>query len=741
VSDSLSPSVDAPPAAATAQPTRVDAQVAQVLRRLGHTVQRATIYPPHHPAVVQAVDTLYEHLRPLLQQATVSLIVSRRRLLVAHGAGTPAELALPWFSARLHDRGVASLSLDAALDQAGTRTVVQWLAQPGAMTETDEVSPSPGARVTRFDYSRARFREEPTSLDTSTQTEAELAWGAIANALAADWCVTRSADTGGVDPSELADEIRASMSAREGTGVSDLSARVISQAGRLSELPEAVRAVVRQKLASFVSRLAPELRGQLLTVVPNDNPDKLQLLAEIVDALPSHDMLEVMQSVDLNTSGAPRQFVTLMRKMVSLAASGSRDESSAPDTTHSRFGLPAHMLLQGDTELRNLLRQLFAHQASDATFVPASYQQHIEHLATHAGAGEALEFTTLDDASDAEHVSQQVNWLSLHLLRQAPTLEGSASFLRRLRDHAPRELDAGRLTNLGEVAGIIEQFVEAAGRDLPAETARLADEYLTFCAEPPVVEAVLAAIEEGEGTADERLVTLLRVGHVGSASAVVARLQRLEGEPARQRLADVLARLPSPVFAEAVVPALDEAAGVARTVLAAVARIDRERGLELAQGLVAHGAAEVRLGALQLLFSVPVTSGRFDRLLRLALDDEDPRVVDFGVQRARERRPLAGVPAMTAFLSAARAPQLTPMQRQIVRLLREHASPDTRDALVSALAARTRVLDGPARQVSWVIQAALESFDDDEAVNAARAWRRSAAGLYGWLRGDAKEAV
>jgi hypothetical protein len=671
----------------------------------------------------------------------VSLIVSRRRLPVAHGAGTPSELTLPWFSARLHDRGVASLSLDAALDQQGTRTVVQWLAQPGAMTETDEVSLCPGARVTRFDYSRARFREEPTSLDASVQTEAELAWGAIANALAADWCVTRSTGDGGVDPSDLADEIRTSMTAREGTGVSDLSARVIAQAGRLSELPEAVRAVVRQKLASFVSRLAPELRGQLLTVVPNDNPDKLQLLAEIVDALPSHDVLEVMQTVDLNASGAPRQFVTLMRKMVSLAASEPRGDGPASDTTLSRFGLPAHMLLQGDAELRTLLRQLFAHQASDTSYVPASYQHHIEHLATHAGAGDALQFSTLDDASDADHVSQQVNWLSLHLLRQAPTLATSASFLRRLRDHAPRELDAGRLTNLGDVAAIVEQFVAAAGEDLPAETARLADEYLTFCAERPVVEAVVHAIEGGQGPVDDRLVTLLRVGGAGSAAAVVARLQRLDTDAAVDRLGEALARLPSPVFAEAVVPALADASGLARTVLRAVARVDHERGLELAQGLVSHAAAEVRLCALQLLFGIPVTSGRFDRLLRQALDDDDPRVVALGVERASERHPLAGVPAMTAFLSATRGVRFTPMQRQVVNVLREHASPDTRDALAAALAARTRAMDGSARQVSRLIQAALEAFEDDAAAAAARAWRRSAAGLYSWLRGDAKEAV
>jgi len=256
-----------------------------------------------------------------------------------------------------------------------------------------------------------------------------------------------------------------------------------------------------------------------------------------------------------------------------------------------------------------------------------------------------------------------------------------------------------------------------------------------------VVDAVIAELERAGGTPDERLVTLLRVGGAGSAAAVVAQLLRVSTDAARDGLADALARLPSPVFAEAVVPALGEAASLARTVLNALARVDTERGLELAQGLVAHPSGDVRLRALHLLFGVPATSGRFDRLLRLALDDDDPRVVDLGVDRASERRPLAGVPAMTAFLSAVRGTRFTPMQRKIVRLLREHASPDTRDALAAALAARTRALDGPARQVSCAIQAALAAFDDDEAAAAARAWRRSAAGLYSWLRGDAKEAV
>jgi hypothetical protein len=334
-----------------------------------------------------------------------------------------------------------------------------------------------------------------------------------------------------------------------------------------------------------------------------------------------------------------------------------------------------------------------------------------------------------------------VNWLSLHLLRQAPTREASSAFLRRLRDYAPRELDAGRLTTLGEVAGVVEQLVVSTGQDLPAETARLADEYLTFCGERPALEAVIAAIEGDEGGPDDRLVTLLRAGGAGSASAVVARMLRLGDDAAATRLANALARLPSPVFAEAVVPALADAAGIARAVLGAVARVDLQRGLELAQGLAGHAAADVRLCALRLLFSVPVTSGRFDRLLRVALDDDDPQVVGFGVERARERRPLAGLPAMTTFLSATRGARFTSMQKQVVSLLREHASPDTRDALAAALTARTRAMDGSARQVSCAIQAALGAFEDDAAAAAARAWRRSAAGLYSWLRGDAKEAV
>jgi len=255
------------------------------------------------------------------------------------------------------------------------------------------------------------------------------------------------------------------------------------------------------------------------------------------------------------------------------------------------------------------------------------------------------------------------------------------------------------------------------------------------------VDAVLALIEHAEGDLDDRLVTVLRVGGLDTANAIIMRLRRVADEAARESLAMTLARLPVETFSSSVVPALEDDAALARLVLAVLPRVDRERGQELAMSLATHAAADVRVRAFQLLFEVPRSTLRFERLLQQTLDDEDPRVVECGLQHAAARMPLAGHAALAAFLGAVRGARVTPLQRRAVRLLRASGTTDARDALAAALAARTRALDAPARQVSCLIEAALQEFhDDDTAAAAARAWRRSAAGVFSWILRDTREA-
>jgi hypothetical protein len=715
---------------------RQSREVGLVLRRLSRAVQRASIYPEDHPAVRQAVDSLVEVASPLLRQSTLSAIVARDRLLAAHGITEAAAFSVPWLSARLRDRGIASLTLDRGFDADAARRLAQFLAAPGRITDVESAAAIPGARITCFDCSRARFREQP-SAGSAALTEAEFVWGAIANALAADWCV---GEQGGdsPEPVDLADRIRASMAEREGTGVADLSRRVIAQGGRLAQLPEPVRAIVRQKLAAFVARLAPELRGQLLTAVPSGDPEKLGLLVELVDALPSHDMLEVMQNVDLASASAPRQFLTLLRKLVALAASAPK-AAAAAETAVDRFGLPAHLLPPGDSEVRRLLEQLLSHNLDAPGWIPESYRQRVEELAQALESSDEYDLEDLADATDTEAVSAHVNRIALHLFRADPGSAGSAAYLRRLRDQAPRELDAGRVATLGEIAGTLERLV-AIRQDLPAETLRLAHDYLTFCGQRHTVEAALACIEQGGAAPDDAMVTLLRVGGPAAASTAVTRLVRHGSDAARERLAAALVRLPAETFASAVHPLLAGEAVLARTVLGALHRVDQDRGLELAQTLATHGSGDVRLRALELLFGQRLTSARFDRLLRHALEDDDPRVVAFGVDRACARRPTAGIPAMTAFLGAIRGPRFAPFQCQVVRLLADLQSTEAREALAEALSTRWHAFDTQARQVSLAIEAALDRFADDSAREAARAWRRSLAGLWSWLLHDPREA-
>jgi hypothetical protein len=74
------------------------------------------------------------------------------------------------------------------------------------------------------------------------------------------------------DPAILADRIREAILASEGTGIADLSGRLISLHDQLLALDKDSREVAARKLASLIERLLPELRGSLLVVRSNDEP-------------------------------------------------------------------------------------------------------------------------------------------------------------------------------------------------------------------------------------------------------------------------------------------------------------------------------------------------------------------------------------------------------------------------------------------------------------------------------------
>jgi len=348
-----------PPADATPAPV-----AAEVLLRLNRAVQRAMIYPSEHPVVRQAVAPFAEVIAALLAETPrFVLFVSRHTLLVVRGEAAPESLTLPWLSSRLSERGLASVTLTDALDEESAAALVSWLARP---LQDDETPPQlRGVQLAWRSYSNTRFTEQPTGADVAS--DASVLWQGMVHGLAADWLDLEGneASHGDFDIDQLADDpvalakfARNTLLTQEGTGVAAIANRIVSFGGRLGDLSEAGRAVVRQKLAQFIAELAPELRGQLLRILPGDSLEKIATLAEVIDELPRTLVLEVLQGIDPAPGGQPSSFITLMTKMVHLSI-GDSDMQQALGRTFSRAGLPDDILNQHEDQLKTALEKIF----------------------------------------------------------------------------------------------------------------------------------------------------------------------------------------------------------------------------------------------------------------------------------------------------------------------------------------------------------------------------------------------
>src|SRR5438552_10677984 len=140
-------------------------RIVEALVRMGRAVQKANIYPEGHPAVPGAVDNFLEALSEALEdKTTLSLGIAVDRFLVDGEPLEEKQGVLPWFASHLHERGLASIEVESTLREDTMVRFVRWLAKPLNQFEPVDVETSfEGIVLKKFDYSRARFAEDPAA--------------------------------------------------------------------------------------------------------------------------------------------------------------------------------------------------------------------------------------------------------------------------------------------------------------------------------------------------------------------------------------------------------------------------------------------------------------------------------------------------------------------------------------------------------------------------------------------------
>jgi len=611
--------------------------------------------------------------------------------------------------------------VDEVLDAQEISRLVTWLA---ATSDDPQTQPFEmvGVRLSRFDGSRVKFRETDNPRSEQTPGIAQ-AWLTLTAPLSE---VADLSGTDRQDPAILANRIREAILAGEGTGISKLSERFVGMQDQLVEFDPDLREASSRKLAALVEHLLPELRGSLFAVQINDDSKKVELVTTLLDHLSAPVIHHIVQNVGLERAPVPPAFDRFLRQLARLSLS---DPSLAEglDRRFHEAGLPISLLAGAAPDPPRPFTDV-AEEADPTRFVPEQYGATLEDLAqvrvepAHSSVG--------DDPTDPTEVDRHVARIARLEAGRDVINDDARVYLRCLRDMAPRELARRGLDSLAQTADLLKRLL--AREDLPGDLQAMAENSLEFYRQPATVDAVIAAIAEESSIHAGAAGVLLSAGGRESARVAVQWFTTPSDMPARERVAAALAEIDPAVFREVVAPELASDRRVAEALAGALPLIDPSRAIDLALQLASNSASVVRRKAFVWLLATPLTSGKLGLVMQRALDDIDPRVVQVGLQAARDRPSPGVTEALLKFIHRRGKVKIRSLQARAVNILAESGAEAVK-GLAKALGQRRVMCSAKARRLSLCMAQALRRSPESGAHAAALAWRTSLASVICWV--------
>jgi len=713
-----------------------DARIGEALVRLNRAAQRASIYPPGHPAIPAAVEAFVQSLRAALAGQPVLLVgVTSDRLVVEVASLDERRVALSWLTAQLRGRDLASFAIDRAVSEGELVRFVEWLARPlpsgiKAVKESEAVAFA-GIALARIDYDKARFVDSPAA---KAQDPVRL-WETLASSLTAGWYFDdRSLPE---DPEALAHELSAHVLRNEGLGAATLLARIEATGAHLAQLPDSVRPAVKRRLATFIAALSPGLRSQLLRIDQETSRLKLEFLTEVVDDLPDGLVMEILADIDLGGGPPPRHVLNLFNKLIGVAAVDPLSRDLAEAKLQS-LGLPREILALEPARIESALREVFDARADYLN--PEGHQERLE-LLSQEGPADTRRYASAHyrDPRDAAEVRAHASSIVLRLLVEAPERPEAADQMRRLLEDLPADVAARRFDPIYERALALREMLAASNRTSPDVRTQAAD-YLARVAEPALMGPLLQAVEERSEPPGIGIVGLFREAGVLGACAAFDRLAELAAGEGHERISELLFLLDSEAFDAAVAHLRATGSPSLRALFALLRYPGSPLDPDLMLTFIANRDKAIRLEALRWVLSLEGALGQFPRLLGKALADSETEIIGLGIERAAAVGGAASVKALTDFLRRWLAGGLpADLGRKATLALAVRSSPEGRDALGRLLQSRRLALSLAAVRRSMVLEAGLIRVGDDEAIAAVRSFRRSPAGWISMLLTEDEE--
>ena len=538
-----------------------------------------------------------------------------------------------------------------------------------------------------------------------------------------------------LDPQAVASAIQSELALSEGTGVSVATERLLVASTRLGRLTPAERAAVKARLADLVDRLPDEVRHQLLRVVPTDDPRKCELLSAVLDDLPTECLLDLVPRVDMKRGTHVSPFLTFLVRLCSVAARDA-SVSEAVEAQLGKFGLPTDLVHANSDHVRAVLEQAFSQTAEHYSSVGELYQSSVNEFSItfEPSADDELR-QLIAQGQNARATTEHAARIAVALVRSEPRDAATANCLTFARDAATTLAGEGQVSLLAELAAIAS-IVNETGPDGP--TRAIVQECLALCRQPMALEHLITAIGDHVGSPSETLTALFMASGLSGTVLAVTRMTDLPDGAFRDRLGELVSRQDLEIVRSALARLRKDDYPV-MIVLNVLRVLDPIRAPELCRLFIRDPNSGIRRLALDMLREAPLSPMKRERVMIQAMSDHDPDVALTALTDLCAIQTPSGLAALTKYLSRVDDRELEQLQIAAIDLLCDAWSGGASDVIATALRARRHIFNAGPRRVSQVMVQALAAKPDLQGQAAARAWQRSAAGLWSTVLGGRRE--
>ena len=514
-----------------ASPSTLSRELAEFLMDLAIAMHKHAIYPPGHPLLDQAVDSVHAALTGLLfDRPALSIGVARRQLIIEGVATDSSHPVLAELAGKLHRHHLGAVKFLAGLSRAELSDMLGVVGLE-AQRETKPLGFQPELMQSRWErvklfplsYDRLELLDEDDTdrggageSDKAMRGQAAQLWIGLARAAVASDIATRSEDDV-IAPEAVAKAI-------DDHGREQAYDQVI--VGYLLQIAHEVRhdgsrehGRLQRRISKLVGSLQPQTLERLLEM-GGDSVQRRRFVLDAAQGMTVHAVVELVRAAaSAEGFSISHSLVRMLTKLATHAASDMSARSRA-----------------ADEEFREHVERLVGSWSLDDPN-PAVYSATLSQLSHDSPAPEA-------DAAPARYACEPVRLIStaLEIGTEGPRVwnavegmldRGAVGELLDLLDMAPQPAN---VVAAGVWARILERDMLrqllASPRPDHSVIRRLVTRIGADAASP-----VLTSLESGtEGSRQERLLSYLVQVGTSAAPAVAMRLPDASPELARELL-------------------------------------------------------------------------------------------------------------------------------------------------------------------------------------------------------------